>query len=103
MGTKLAPDRFDCWESAEPDEPVFVLAGRDADAPATVESWALRRLRRIVTGDKPPDDIAKVRAALDCAQAMRKWHAKRTGAAPPAPADTTLQIEAALRVLEAER
>lgn len=36
MGTKNNPGAFDCYANAEPDEPMFVLLGRDKHAPAPV-------------------------------------------------------------------
>ena len=32
MGTKNNPGKFDCYEHAKPDEPMFVLLGRDLEA-----------------------------------------------------------------------
>ncbi|HAW11807.1 MAG TPA: aspartate decarboxylase, partial [Chloroflexi bacterium] len=29
MGTKNNPGKFDCYDDAHPDEPMFVLLGRD--------------------------------------------------------------------------
>lgn len=66
MGTKNNPGKFDCYENAEPDEPIFVLLGRDPDAPALVKMWALARLFR-------GEDAAKVQEAFDCANAMETW------------------------------
>lgn len=43
MGTKRNPSTFDCYAKAEPDEPLFVLLGRDPMAGLTVAVW--RRLR----------------------------------------------------------
>ena len=36
MGTKNNPGVFDCYANAEPDEPMFVLLGRDKDAATLV-------------------------------------------------------------------
>jgi hypothetical protein len=66
MGTKNNPGKFDCYANAEPDEPMFVLLGRDASAGALVREWAeWRRLRG--------EDPAKVQEAIDCADAMDAW------------------------------
>src|SRR5689334_7475358 len=66
MGTKNNPGRYDCYANAEPDEPMFILLGRDARAPALVEEWAqLAELRG--------DDPEKVAEARQCARAMRDW------------------------------
>jgi hypothetical protein len=70
MGTKNRPGAFDCYANAEPDEPMFVLLGRDVDAPALVELWAQHRELR-------GEDPAKVKEALDCAMNMRHFYAER--------------------------
>lgn len=36
MGTKNNPGTFDCYANAAPDEPMFVLLGRDKHAPLLV-------------------------------------------------------------------
>lgn len=36
MGTKNRPGTFDCYAAAGPDEPLFVLLGRDPVAPLLV-------------------------------------------------------------------
>ena len=66
MGTKQSPGEFDCYASAEPDEPMFVLLGRDKHAPTLVWLWAtLREL----DGENP----ATVAEARLCAAEMLKW------------------------------
>lgn len=69
MGTKMNPGKFDCYESAEPDEPMFVLLARDIDAPVLVVLWATFRARA-------GESTAKVQEALDCANEMRDWREK---------------------------
>lgn len=44
MGTKTNPGKFDCYAKAEPDEPVFVLLGRDPSAGPLVRLWAAIRM-----------------------------------------------------------
>jgi len=63
MGTKNNPGDFDCYANAEPDEPIFVLLGRDRHAPSLVRLWALLR-------SAEGEDEAKVSEALACAAAM---------------------------------
>ena len=67
MGTKNNPGQFDCYEAADPDEPMFVLLARDPDAPRLVREWARNRELR----DGPN---AKVREARACADAMEEWY-----------------------------
>lgn len=73
MGTKQNPGRFDCYDKAHADEPIFTLRAKDPNAPAIVEAWAANARMLIELGTRPPSDIAKVEEALDCARAMRIW------------------------------
>lgn len=68
MGSKNNPGRFDCYEAADPDEPMFVLLGRDKHAPTMVWLWASLR-------ELDGEDPAKVAEARDCAALMMKWAA----------------------------
>jgi len=70
MGSKQNPGDFDCYANAEPDEPMFVLLGRDKHAPMLVELWAAMRA---LDGEKP----AKVAEARECAEDMRAFHQRR--------------------------
>lgn len=69
MGTKLKPGKFDCYNNAEPDEPMFVLLGRDPLAPLLVELWA--DVRSVLV--KAEGETEKVAEARHCAQMMRDW------------------------------
>jgi hypothetical protein len=66
MGTKNNPGDFDCYANAEPDEPMFILLGRDPFAPKLVDLWASSRA---IDGE----DRTKVDEAFACASAMRDW------------------------------
>ncbi len=66
MGTKNNPGNYDCYQNAEPDEPMFVLLGRDKHAAALVLTWAIMREW---DGETPE----KVKEAKDCANAMAAW------------------------------
>lgn len=70
MGTKTNPGSYDCYASAKSDEPMFVLLGRDKDAPGLVELWADVRA---AAGEDP----AKVAEARECAKAMRQYRARQ--------------------------
>ena len=63
MATKNNPGAFDCYAKAEPDEPMFILLGRDKHAASLVSLWAL--LRRL-----DAEDAAVVDEAEGCAKAM---------------------------------
>lgn len=43
MGTKENPSKFDCYSNAKPDEPMFVLLGRDPCAWILVMAWCWMR------------------------------------------------------------
>lgn len=66
MATKNNPGQFDCYANAVPDEPMFVLLGRDRHAPTLVRIWALLRARE-------KEDPAKIAEAFQCAGAMNAW------------------------------
>lgn len=66
MGTKNNPGKFDCYANAEPDEPMFVLLGRDKHAPTLVWLWAVLR-------ELDGEDPAKVKEARDCCLSMLRW------------------------------
>lgn len=66
MGTKNTPGQFDCYSAAHPDEPMFVLLGRDPDAAVLVRIWAALREAR----DENPAVVGEARA---CSQAMRQY------------------------------
>lgn len=74
MGTKNCPGDFDCYAAADPDEPVFVLLGRDPSAGALVRLWADLRA-------KDPAEAAKVAEARACAAALDNW-ARSKGKTP---------------------
>jgi hypothetical protein len=76
MGTKNSPGKFDCYDNAEPDEPMFVLLARDVIAPEIVERWAYARRVLIRHGHKPQSDAPMVDEAMQCAKAMRAWRTK---------------------------
>lgn len=73
MGSKTDPGSYDCYANALPDEPMFVLLGRDPQAPALVARWADKREGEIRKGARPVSDLPMVAEARACAQQMRKW------------------------------
>lgn len=78
MGTKLKPGKFDCYENAAPDEPMFVLLARDPMAPVLVRLWA--DLREHAAGNP-----SKVFEARTCAIDMEKWRLRRHAEPAPLP------------------
>ncbi len=75
MATKNKPGVYDCYSRAEPDEPMFVLLGRDPTAAAMVVAWACIHAMR------KPDELDKTREALICARDMILW-CKKVGKKP---------------------
>lgn len=67
MGTKNNPGQYDCYDQADPDEPMFVLLARDPDAPELVREWARKRSAKHGPADP------KAQEAFACADAMGKW------------------------------
>src|SRR5258708_6825333 len=59
---KAIADEFDCYANAHPDEPIFVLLGRDRHEAGLVRLWALLRHRE-------GEGEAKIAEALRCADA----------------------------------
>ena len=66
MATKNNPGKFDCYDKAEPDEPMFVLLARDRHAVALVWLWATLR-------SLDGEDEAVTAEALACAKSMVDW------------------------------
>lgn len=87
MGTKNNPGKFDCYENAEPDEPMFTLLGRDPVAPFLVSLWAKVRMadaeaafavfqkmrNTLIPKYDASPDVAKACEAMDCSAAMFEW------------------------------
>ena len=73
VGTKNKPGRYDCYQNAEPDEPMFILLARDPCAAGLVLKWAEWREQLIRDGKKPVSDREMIREAWACAEAMNAW------------------------------
>lgn len=84
--TKTHPGMFRCYEAALPDEPMFVILGRDPAGPATLEFWAQERVRQQKVHER--DDQDRIKAAIDEAKDMQDWrsrmlaHAEEMGEQP---------------------
>lgn len=91
MGTKNNPGKFDCYANADPDEPMFVLLGRDRLAAHLVSIWSKIRMgdmeaasvvfldllaKHSVTYGMEPD-VDKAIEAMNCSFAMFHFHAAR--------------------------
>jgi hypothetical protein len=73
MGTKLKPAKYDCYNKALPDEPMFVLLARDPQFAKLVREWAQRRTLDIQCGVCPASDYFMVQEALQCATDGAQW------------------------------
>lgn len=73
MSTKNNPGEFDCYANAADDEPMFILLGRDKDAPMSVRIWAMLREMQIEAGSKPESDMKQVHEARQCAYQMDRY------------------------------
>lgn len=91
MGTKENPGKFDCYDNALPDEPMFVLLARDPDAPFHVAEWAYRREHAINIGRRPESDRSMVAEALECAENMRRWRRENDGKWRPTRRETDVE------------
>lgn len=69
MATKIEPGAFDCYSRAKPDEPMFILLGRDKAAAKAVRYWVLERIK---TGKNKATDH-QIIEAYECAQAMEAY------------------------------
>jgi hypothetical protein len=79
MGTKNNPSEFDCYANALPDEPMFHLLGRDAQAPNLVRAWADLRELEIKLGSRPKSDTDMVKEARVVADSMEQWRKEHDG------------------------
>lgn len=66
MGTKNNPGVYDCYDKAHPDEPMFILLGRDPAAGLLVRLWSDLR-EQTHPGD------GKIAEARSCARDMDDW------------------------------
>lgn len=83
MGTKNNPGDYDCYANAEPDEPMFILLGRDPTASLVVEFWCALKAQMVVDGTSKSSE-KKLSEARHCAESMRTWawtHEKDPGEA----------------------
>lgn len=79
MGTKTNPGKFDCYQKALPDEPLFTLLARDPDFERLVNEWANRRVGAVRCGDRPKTDMPMVEEAWYCAINGAEWRKSNNG------------------------
>lgn len=77
---RAAKDRDQgCFYRAEPGEMTFTLLERDPDFAELVSLWAFRRHQRVINGEKPESDIARVKEAMEMAELARKRGWRKAG------------------------
>lgn len=79
MGTKNNPGKFDCYNNALPDEPMFILLARDPNFYKHVLKWSNDREIAIRCGDRPNTDFDMVVEARQCAFAGIDWRKNNNG------------------------
>ena len=94
MATKNNPGQFDCYANAHPDEPMFVLLGRDKHAAALVRMWAIMR-------HADGEHIDKVQEAFACAELMRQY-ASNLGKLPLSVPDAMDILSAPVQLVDGE-
>jgi hypothetical protein len=75
--TRRRKVEYDCLAKLEPDEPCFVLIGRDRASAAVIKIWATLWLQEIGLGLRPEEDRAQVSQALKIARDMEIWERDR--------------------------
>lgn len=76
MGTKKEPGKFDCYEKAKDDEPMFTLLARDPMFAYLVNLWAENREKEVVCGERPNADMELVGEARQAASRGQEWRKK---------------------------
>lgn len=79
MGTKNNPGKFDCYNNALPDEPMFILLARDPSFNKLVHRWARERRYLILVGERPDGDFEMVNEATHCAVEGMEWRRTNNG------------------------
>lgn len=72
MGTKNNPGVYDCYENAAPDEPMFILLGRDPTAPLVVTFWRALKMEMVKSGHSKSSH-EKLEEARTCSMAMEAY------------------------------
>lgn len=107
MGTKNNPGEFDCYAKAHPDEPLFILRGKDPVAPYLVSMWVYSRqgdwasMHRLI-GEMSADDNVLFRVSDDTYEklgeakslvgAMEEWFRSRVDKGPDHVLDAVTQL-----------
>lgn len=99
METKDNPNPGGCLAKALPDEPMFILLGRDPSAPDAIRRWCELRALDSVSGEKR-QDAEQLDEAFLTAEAMEAWRESNAGRwhqEPPRPGITDVIARALFR------
>lgn len=92
MGTKNNPGDYDCYAKLEPDEPYFLLRGKDPAAPYLTMMWAASRrgdwngmldlvnamvINKEINARVSHEEHSKLAESRQCALAMNEWRAQK--------------------------
>lgn len=95
MGTKNNPGAYDCYAKLDPDEPYFLLRGKDPAAPYLTKLWAASRMGNeeavhnivevmfadhAVQARVSSEEHEKLTEAKACAGEMLVWRREREAA-----------------------
>lgn len=86
MGTKNNPGNFDCYKNALPDEPMFIMLGRDKASAEAVRFWALQRIKLGLNKATDP----QIAEAYECAAKIEGYKRDRVAEAEHAIGNTDL-------------
>lgn len=95
MGSKNNPGKFDCYKSLKPDEPHFVIKGKDVIGAELTELWAYVRGGRLLDFERTVSKLRnitkdnlvssskvnfeKILEALSCSRDMSAYREQRAG------------------------
>lgn len=73
--TRSDPEKYDYFYRLAPDEPHFLLMGRDLDSSIVVHMWAIMRNRQIAIGmrEDTPEERRQISDALICAHELNVY------------------------------
>ena len=95
MHTKSNPGPYDCYANAAPDEPMFVLLGRDPTAAMVVTFW--RKMRTALGQDVQDPQLMNAREASITMAAYARAQGKDVDAAYKAFGDAILDAAESVR------
>ena len=92
MGTKNNPGNYDCYAKLEPNEPYFLLRGKDPVGWLLVNLWASIRKHLAPHGEIPPEYLAKLNEAKICGDAMKAYAEKHPSNVGTRAIDRVVQV-----------